>query len=91
MPSMDERRRFSRTLMRRAGYIVFSEASTGVDCVVRDISEGGAQLMLTVAGVPSEFKLALDGYPMRSCFVKWRQPNRLGVEFLPSEAAPIDP
>ena len=90
MRSMDERRKFPRNLMRRAGHIVFSEASTGVDCVVRDISEGGAQLVLTVAGVPSEFKLAVNGHPTRDCFVKWRKPNRLGVEFLPSEAARIE-
>lgn len=91
MQPMAERRKYSRTVVRSRANILFREAETGVACIVRDISEGGAQLLLTVAGIPSEFKLSLDGETTRNCFVKWRRPNRMGVEFIPAESARIDP
>jgi hypothetical protein len=56
---------------------------------MRDISVEGAQLLVsTVAGIPSEFRLELGEDSARSCFVRWRLSNALGVVFLtPQEAA----
>ncbi len=57
-------------------------------CVLRDISTGGAQLLVSnINGIPSEFRLELDESSARSCFVRWRMTNALGVAFLtPQEA-----
>jgi PilZ domain len=89
-PAMEERRQFPRHIAMKSGRIRFHGTVGCVDCVVRDISAGGAQLELpAVSGIPSEFRLALDGTPVRDCFVKWRTPQRLGVAFLPSHAAAL--
>ena len=55
-----------------------------MDCLIRDISEGGAQLCLARADViPSEFVLAFDdGRTARQCVEKWRSLTALGVQFL---------
>lgn len=75
----------------KIGQIRFHGATTDVSCVVTDISVGGAQIELPkVAGVPSEFRLTLDGVPVRNCFVRWRSSYTMGVEFLPSHAASLD-
>ena len=54
-----------------------------MDCLIRDISEGGAKLCLpSVDDIPSEFMLACDdGRPARECVEKWRSPTALGGEF----------
>ena len=86
--TMEERRTSMRQRVLRAARLRFDGGTDGVDCVVRDISTGGAQLfVLSVNGIPSEFKLELDEIPARDCFVRWRQPNTLGVVFLSPQSA----
>jgi hypothetical protein len=84
----EERRRFPRRICMKSGRMRICGSGAEVDCVVSDISAGGAQLELpTVSGVPSEFDLALDGVAVRHCFVRWRAQKRLGVAFLLPHAA----
>ena len=81
---MGERRKSIRRRTLKGGRICFNAGSSSIDCLIRDISEGGAKLCLpSVDDVPSEFVLAFDdGRPERKCFEKWRSATALGVKFL---------
>jgi hypothetical protein len=88
---MEEKRKFERHRLLKNGQIRFANASGSVRCVVRDISTGGAQLLVnSVSGIPSEFKLQLEGQQARNCFVRWRDGFRLGVVFLSPGSASIE-
>jgi PilZ domain len=55
------------------------------DCVVMDISEGGARLLAADgAEVPEEFMLLLDSDADAGCRcrVVWRLDNEIGAEFV---------
>lgn len=79
---MTERRRHDRVTTNLPAAIAF-EAET-VDCTIRNLSEGGACLVVPAATfVPSEFRLLLPGGIALACFVRWREDERFGVEFLP--------
>ena len=89
---MEERRKFARQRVLRAARIRFGERADAINCVVRDISAGGAQIfVLTVNGIPSEFRLEFDESSARDCFVRWRVPNTLGVVFLSPQEAALGP
>jgi hypothetical protein len=89
---MEERRTSTRQRVLRSARIRFGGGSDAVDCVVRDISGGGAQIfVLSVNGIPSEFRLEFDQASARDCFVRWRVPNTLGVVFLSPRAAGLQP
>jgi hypothetical protein len=54
------------------------------DCVLLDVSEGGARLMLEKTGdLPEDFTLFLSerGAPRRQCHIAWRSPAEVGVNF----------
>jgi hypothetical protein len=87
---MEERRTFARQRVLRSARIRFGGGADAVDCVVRDISGGGAQIfVLSINGIPSEFRLEFDETSGRDCFVRWRVPNTLGVVFLSPRAASL--
>jgi hypothetical protein len=87
---MEERRTSMRQRVLRAARIRFGGGAEALDCVVRDISQGGAQIfVLSVNGIPSEFRLEFDETSARDCFVRWRVPNTLGVVFLSPRAAAL--
>jgi hypothetical protein len=81
---MEDQRKFVRHRTLKGGRICFNSGSSSLDCLIRDISEGGARLSLPRADViPSEFVLAFDdGRPARQCFEKWRSLIALRVQFL---------
>ncbi len=88
---MEERRKSVRHRVLRRAHIRVSGAEA-MDCIVRDISAGGAQLFVgSVAGIPSEFRLEFEKNSIRDCFVRWRVPNTLGVVFLSPQAARLAP
>ena len=86
---MEEQRKSVRHRTLKGGRICFNSGSSSVDCVIRDISDGGAKLCLPgVEGIPTEFVLAFDdGKLVRECFARWRSPTALGVEFRLGAAA----
>jgi hypothetical protein len=54
------------------------------DCRTLDISESGAKIVLsTPDDLPLEFLLSLssDGKVRRRCQLKWRDGNKIGVQF----------
>jgi hypothetical protein len=58
--------------------------STSLDCVIRNMSEGGAALEVgSPVGVPEEFTLSFKQNGVkRFCRVAWRTPDRIGVQFV---------
>jgi hypothetical protein len=80
---MQEHRQNQRTRTLRAGKILFNNRRCVIDCMVRNVSNGGACLLVpNVAGVPSAFDLRIEGEAaIRSCRTMWHARNRLGVKF----------
>ncbi len=62
--------------------IVLNGGASVMDCIVRDLSDGGARLALDGAiTAPSEFRLTLSDGRAFDCLVRWRRVNMLGVRF----------
>ena len=86
LQSRDRDRRGTLQLQTcKAARIIFSGGSSVLDCVIRDLSAGGAHLQLPgLAIVPTEFVLEvpLEG-AMRAlpCRIAWRRKKDLGVTF----------
>jgi hypothetical protein len=80
---MQERRRYHRTQVQKPAKIVFRTDYSLIDCLVRDVSIGGACLELNnTAAVPDEFDLTFDtARTLRACRVAWRSESRVGVAF----------
>jgi len=77
-----DRRRHQRFRVCKGAKIVFNSRACVIDCTVRNISEGGACLVLATPTVlPPEFELAMDGDTLRCCHVMWHFDSRLGVMF----------
>ncbi len=63
--------------------IVFDGGRTREDCVIRNLSDGGAKLeVATVKGIPQSFDLMVPGHRPHHCRVAWRALKELGVEFV---------
>ncbi|WP_244067082.1 PilZ domain-containing protein [Bradyrhizobium sp. Ce-3] len=70
-----------RTPLMKRGTIFFR--NTSVDCVVLNISTGGAGLAVeSDVAVPFAFDLEIESEPIRRhCILVWRLERRLGVTF----------
>lgn len=80
---MDDRRKFPRVPTLKAGRIEFNRRLNVVDCVVRNMSDGGACIQVEDTGwLPATFDLAvpIDGLK-RACRVAWRSADKLGVAY----------
>lgn len=83
-----ERRKHPRSRLLRRGRIVFSNGYCSADCIVVDISVGGAQLRLPgMIGLPERFELRLDGGVRRRAEVRHRTYDTLCISFVDSVAA----
>ena len=80
---MTEQRREQRSRTLRGGKIVFNDRRSVIDCLVRNLSDGGTCLQVnSTIDVPFTFDLKLDGeQESRPCKVVWVTDNRMGVEF----------
>jgi len=80
---MDNRRSQERQRTLKAGKIVFNYKTSVIDCTVRNLSDIGACLQVdSVMGIPETFDLLIPLDPaVRSCTVRWKSANRLGVSF----------
>ena len=79
-----ERRAHPRHRVLKRVKAVFNSNGSVVDCVMRDISEGGARLACDQAThLPEAFVLVFPAErEMRDVRVAWRKVNELGVAFL---------
>jgi hypothetical protein len=64
--------------------IVFNNRSSVIDCTIRDLSEGGARLILGhPVPVPSEFELDIPSKAQRlHCELRWAAGVTCGVKFV---------
>jgi len=78
---MSDKRRAVRHRVLKAGKVIF-DART-VDCVVRDLSDSGAGILIEdLRGIPHEFALRIvSEHASRACHVIWRRQKRIGVAF----------
>jgi PilZ domain len=78
---MRERRRVRRIQIYKSAQVVFNGSLR--DCVVRDISSGGARLaFVSTAFIPDKLALTFDAArTLRQCRVAWRTTTEIGVEF----------
>lgn len=76
-----------RRHVRRKGFwraLAFLPGRASLNCVVRDISEGGARLEFTEAvRFPSRFKLYIEAHDREyECEVRHAGPHGVGVQFV---------
>jgi hypothetical protein len=83
---MSEKRKGRRQPLAHAATIVRLEDSKHVaDCTVRDVSTGGARLLVKDPGtLPRSFLLLISqsGNVTRRCEVVWIRHNQVGVRFV---------
>ena len=81
-----ESRLSDRRTVSRHAKLQLADGSLPRDCVVIDISEGGARLHVEGLEAPDRFVLLISdkagGARPRNCKVIWRRGFELGVEFL---------
>ena len=80
----EHRKSIRRTVYQRT-WIVDDQGTSLNDCVMLDVSAGGAQLRLKSAdAMPDRFDLLFtsNGETRRHCEVIWRSLNTMGVRFL---------
>lgn len=79
---MGERREHSRQRTFKGGSIQFG-ISAGIDCVIRNMSDIGACLVVvSPIGIPDDFTLLIKPeLRKRHCHVQWRSADKIGVRF----------
>jgi hypothetical protein len=79
---MIEKRVAPRQRVLKGGTLAFGGGG-GIDCMVRNISSGGARIdIANPVGVPQSFTLVIqtDQF-MRRCHAVWSSDKRIGVAF----------
>lgn len=79
---MQERRRSTRSRVRKSAKLVLGVSSV-IDCVVRDLTNVGAQIQIPgTTDLPANLDMSFDGgRSLRPCRVVWRTLDETGVEF----------
>lgn len=79
------RRQSSRVRTLKSAQIIYNTANCVIDCLVLNMSEGGAALQpADFVELPETFLLKIQHGPMFSCHVRWQHGNKIGVRFLQS-------
>jgi hypothetical protein len=78
-----QRRAGPRKRTLKKGRIVFNNRRSVIDCTVRNLSDGGALLLVnSLIGIPDSFDLTIDSDSTTfAANVMWKRENRLGVKF----------
>ena len=80
---MIERRQHPRSHVLRRARIVFRRGFSTLDCVVLDLSPGGARLKVGEwLGLPDRFELRIDNGPTHEVEVRHRSMQMTGVQFV---------
>ena len=78
----DERRNVARQRVLKGAQITFKSHGAAIDCMVRNLSDGGACLKVeSPIGIPDTFDLVLGDASARHCRVTWRKATQIGVAF----------
>lgn len=79
---VEDRRIHRRARVLKRAKIVFRKGYSVLDCVVLDLSPGGARLKLgALLGVPDHFELRIENGPAHAVAVSYRTPEVTGVRF----------
>ena len=63
--------------------LVFEGGRTRMDCLIRNLSDGGAKLeVASVRNIPQSFDLLVPGHRPQHCRVAWRALKEIGVQFV---------
>ena len=80
--NLRDKRLSPRRITMIPAQIVFDSGRRRVDCIIRNLSEGGAKLeVATVLGLPPTFDLIAKGHRPHACRVAWRALREMGVQF----------
>jgi hypothetical protein len=81
MPRLDEKQSTQHQHILKAGTISFDDS--GIDCLVRKISDDGANLEVeSQIGIPDKFDLVISSeHSDHHCHVVWRKGRRIGIVF----------
>ena len=90
MSEMSDKRAFPRIRSLLGARIEFNHRNSTMNCVIREISAGGAKLEFCDAkSIPDSFDLVIPSKEQRYLAkVCWRHGNNIGVEFQPRAGAP---
>jgi hypothetical protein len=90
---MQERRKTTRTRSYLGGRMTYHHRSCTMDCLVRNVSDGGALLEFTDVGtVPDRFEVTVERQQRTlQARMIWRRGDRAGVSFLPEPQANVIP
>jgi hypothetical protein len=89
-----EHRSATRTRALLSGQIRFNGGMSTMDCLVRDLSEGGARLQIgDSVAIPARFDLYIAKKDQtHRAALQWRTREEIGVAFEPATASePADP
>ena len=80
---MEERRKSLRRRVLKEGKIVFADALCLMDCAIRDMSDGGAKLIVSnTLAIPHSFQLyEKSSGKLYPATIAWRQCNAIGGKF----------
>ena len=83
-----DRRQSPRAHVLRRASIVFRRGHSAIDCIVLDISSGGARLRVSDwLGLPDSFELRIERGLAHEVRVRHRAMEFAGVEFVDRHAA----
>jgi PilZ domain len=77
-------RKTPRRKTLKGGQIVFDNGHSTIECVIRNMSKGGAMLTVTnMWGVPNRFVLKLSADSSKfECRVAWKKSPQVGVQYV---------
>jgi CheY-like chemotaxis protein len=81
--SEGEKRRLPRAKIIKSGQIVFDDNKCLSECLILDMSSGGAALQPSdTLNFPNQFQLRFKLGPTYDCEVCWKRGRKIGVRFL---------
>ncbi len=82
------RRQHKRVKTLKSGQIIYKNSNCVSDCLVVNMSSGGAALKIPEKlEVPETFLLKLQNGPLFRCHVCWRHANKVGVMFVQPQSS----
>lgn len=87
MSVMDEHRASPRLRTLKGGLIIFG-VEPAFSCIIRNMSDTGALLVVNPIGIPDEFTLVIKPeMRRRACRAVWRSVDKIGVTFVQATKA----